>query len=101
MARSFGDIFRNNSLKNGLLPIIVDAETHRRILESGGAPGAVVTAQPLTIDLVSQTVRLADGTVTTFAIDAFSKHCLLEGVDELGYLISVAERITQYEAIHG
>ena len=73
VSTSFADIFKGNSLKNGLLPIVVPPEIHARLLES---PGAVVK-----IDLASQTLTLEDGTAVEFPIDAFSKHCLLEGVD--------------------
>ena len=83
ISTSFADIFRNNSLKNGLLPIIVDAETHRMLFDLvEEAPNA-----ELTIDLASQTLTLPGGQVVTFPIDAFSKTCLLNGVDELGYIL--------------
>ena len=82
ISTSFADIFRNNSLKNGLLPVIVDAATHRRLLDLAADPSAEVT-----VDLDSQTVRLPDGSTATFPIDGFSKTCLLEGVDQLGYLL--------------
>ena len=90
ISTSFADIFKGNSLKNGLLPIVVPPEIHARLLES---PGAVVK-----IDLASQTLTLEDGTAVEFPIDAFSKHCLLEGVDELGYILKQDAAIAAYEA---
>lgn len=96
ISTSFADIFRNNALKNGLLPIIVTSETHRdlfELLEEG--PRAEVT-----IDLASQTVTLPVGNTVTFPIDGFSKSCLLNGVDELGYLLGFEEKIAAYEAAH-
>jgi 3-isopropylmalate/(R)-2-methylmalate dehydratase small subunit len=94
ISSSFADIFRNNALKNGLLPVVVDAAMHRRLFELHAAdPGAEVT-----VDLAAQTLRLPDGSVATFPIDGFAKHCLLEGVDELGYLLSYLPAIAAYEA---
>jgi 3-isopropylmalate/(R)-2-methylmalate dehydratase small subunit len=87
---SFADIFKQNSLKNGFLPIVVPADAHATLLKS---PGAVVT-----IDLAAQTLRLWDGRVVEFPIDPFSKHCLLEGVDELGYILQQEPAIAAYEA---
>jgi 3-isopropylmalate/(R)-2-methylmalate dehydratase small subunit len=92
----FADIFRNNSLKNGLLPIIVDEETHRQLL-------SLAEEDPetqVTVDLESQTVTLPDGRAVTFPIDGFSKHCLLNGVDQLGYLLSLEAETAAYEAEH-
>jgi 3-isopropylmalate/(R)-2-methylmalate dehydratase small subunit len=95
ISTSFADIFRNNSLKNGLLPVIVDAATHRRLLELTADPSAQVT-----VDLASQTLRLPDGQAVTFPIDGFAKDCLLEGVDQLGYLIKYGPQISAYEQTH-
>lgn len=92
----FADIFRNNSLKNGLLPIIVDEETHRQLI-------SLAEEDPetqVTIDLATQTVTLPDGRAVTFPIDGFSKHCLLNGVDQLGYLLSLEAETAEYEAAH-
>ncbi len=92
----FADIFRNNSLKNGLLPIIVDAETHQALLDlAEEAPEAEVH-----IDLASQTVTLPNGQKASFPIDPFSKTCLLEGIDELGYLMKQTPEIEAFEASH-
>jgi 3-isopropylmalate/(R)-2-methylmalate dehydratase small subunit len=90
VSTSFADIFKGNSLKNGLLPIVVPADIHAVLIKS---PGAIVK-----IDLASQTLTLADGTAVEFPIDAFSKHCLLEGVDELGYILKQDDAISAYEA---
>ena len=90
---SFADIFRNNSLKNGLLPIIVDYETHRMLFD-------LVEEVPnteLTIDLESQTLAFPHRSVT-FPIDPFNKACLLNGVDELGYIMSFEKEIAEFES---
>ena len=94
ISTSFADIFRNNSLKNGLLPIVVDVATHARLF-------ALAAAQPdgkYRVDLAAQTVTLPDGTAFDFQIDPFARTCLLQGVDELGYLLSHAPAIERYEA---
>jgi 3-isopropylmalate/(R)-2-methylmalate dehydratase small subunit len=90
VSTSFADIFRANSLKNGLLPIVVPADVHKELLES---PGAVVK-----IDLATQTLTLPSGRAVKFPIDAFSRHCLLEGIDELGYILQQDAAIAAYEA---
>lgn len=93
IALSFGDIFRNNSLKNGLLPIQVDAETHQRLkdlLEE-------LPREEWQINLEEQTLFTPDGEKVKFDIDAFSKTCLVQGNDELGYLLSFSEKIAAYE----
>lgn len=95
ISTSFADIFRNNALKNGLLPIVVDAATHRRLFEQLAAdPAAQVT-----VDLAAQSLTLPDGSSVTFPIDAFSRTCLLQGVDELGYLLGHEDQIRAYEAV--
>jgi 3-isopropylmalate/(R)-2-methylmalate dehydratase small subunit len=90
ISTSFGDIFRANSLKNGLLPVIVPPDANAELLKS---PGAI-----LKIDLATQTVTLPSGRAVTFPIDSFSKQCLLEGVDELGYMLKQEPAIAAYEA---
>lgn len=93
ISTTIADIFRNNALKNGLLPVVVSPQAHARLM-------ALYAAQPslsLTIDLPSQTLRLADGSQESFPIDSFSKTCLLNGVDELGYLLSLEAEIARYE----
>ena len=96
ISTSFADIFRNNSLKNGFLPIIVDEETHQQLL-------SIVAEEPeaeVTVDLAEQKVMLPDGRSVAFPIDNFSKTCILEGLDQLGYLQKQEEHITAYEATH-
>jgi 3-isopropylmalate/(R)-2-methylmalate dehydratase small subunit len=96
ISTSFADIFRNNALKNGLLPIVVDRETHQQLF-------SLVEEDPqaeVTVDLASQTVQLPDGRRVTFPIDGFSRRCLLDGVDELGYLLGLEPAIAAYEAAH-
>jgi 3-isopropylmalate/(R)-2-methylmalate dehydratase small subunit len=90
ISTSFADIFKGNSLKNGLLPIVVPAEIHGALIES---PGAAVT-----VDLATQTLTMPDGKTVEFPIEPFSKHCLLEGVDELGYILKQDAAIAQYES---
>lgn len=89
ISTSFADIFKGNALKNGLLPVVVPAPVHAALIAS---PGAAVK-----IDLATQTLTLADGTAVEFPIDAFAKHCLLEGVDELGYILKQESNIAAYE----
>jgi 3-isopropylmalate/(R)-2-methylmalate dehydratase small subunit len=89
ISTEIADIFRNNSLKNGLLPVIVDGQTHEWLLAN---PGAEVT-----IDLESCTLTLPTGTAVKFPIDAFARYCLMNGVDELGYLLSKDAEIRAYE----
>ena len=94
ISTSFADIFRQNSLKNSLVPIVVSRAVHAKLFEE-------VTKNPddtVKVDLVSQTLTLADGTAVEFAVDAFSKHCLLEGVDELGFILKQEAAIHAYEA---
>lgn len=94
ISTSFADIFRTNSLKNGLLPIVVDAATHRRLFELLAAdPDAV-----LTVDLAEQGVLLPDGSTIEFEIDPFARTMLLAGTDEIGYLLSKLPAIEAYEA---
>ena len=93
VSTSFADIFRNNALKNGLLPVAIDAEAHAALLsELARQPEAEVT-----IDLATQTLRLPDGTVVKFPIDPFARTCLLEGVDELGYILRFESFIEEHE----
>jgi 3-isopropylmalate/(R)-2-methylmalate dehydratase small subunit len=89
ISTEIADIFRSNSLKNGLLPIEIDEPSGEWLLEH---PGAEVT-----IDLDSATLRLPDGKVVAFPIEAFSRYCLLNGVDELGFLIARQREISAYE----
>jgi 3-isopropylmalate/(R)-2-methylmalate dehydratase small subunit len=89
ISTEIADIFRSNSLKNGLLPIEVDEPTGQWLLEH---PGIEVT-----IDLDSTTLRLPGGRVVGFPIERFARYCLLNGVDELGFLVSRQREISAYE----
>lgn len=90
ISTEIADIFRSNSLKNGLLPIIVDVATHRWLLEN---PGADVT-----IDLESSALSLPDGREVPFPIDGFSRYCLMNGLDQLGFLLENENAIQAFEA---
>jgi 3-isopropylmalate/(R)-2-methylmalate dehydratase small subunit len=90
IASSFGDIFYNNCLKNGLLPVVLPAEIVARLLSS-------LQGQTLRVDLGQQTVTLPDGGMYGFDVDPFAKHCLLNGIDELDYTLSLMDRIAAYE----
>jgi 3-isopropylmalate/(R)-2-methylmalate dehydratase small subunit len=90
VSTEIADIFRNNSLKNGLLPVVVDESTHQWLLAN---PGVEVE-----IDLPSSTLRLPGGRDVAFPIEPFARYCLLNGVDELGYLLGQTEAISAYES---
>jgi 3-isopropylmalate/(R)-2-methylmalate dehydratase small subunit len=92
ISTEIADIFRGNSLKNGFLPIVVDAQTSQWLFEH---PGAEVD-----IDLESARLTLPSGASVVFPIDAFARHCLLNGVDEFGYLRSKLPLIEEFEAAH-
>ncbi len=92
----FADIFRNNSLKNGLLPIVVSPEVHARLRD-------LIAREPdaeLTVDLAEEGVLLPDGSTIDFTIDPFAKRMLLAGTDELGYLLGKVPQIDAWEAAH-
>jgi 3-isopropylmalate/(R)-2-methylmalate dehydratase small subunit len=84
------DIFRNNALKNGLVPVVLEPAAVARL---AAAPGASVR-----IDLGAQTVTLPDGSTASFPIDGFARYCLMNGVDELGFLLSQEDAIAAYES---
>jgi 3-isopropylmalate/(R)-2-methylmalate dehydratase small subunit len=90
ISTSFADIFKGNALKNGLLPIIMPPDIHAELLKWSGIT--------LKIDLATQTVTLAGGRTVEFPIDPFAKQCLIEGVDELGYMLNQQPAIAAYEA---
>lgn len=93
ISTSFADIFRSNALKNGLLPIVVDKATHRELFD-------LVEEIPnveFQIDVAAQTLTLPGGRSVSFPLDPFPKTCLLEGVDELGYLMARQDAIARYE----
>jgi len=96
ISTSFADIFRNNALKNGLLPVIVGPETHHKLFRLTNSD---ISAQ-VTIDLAAQAMHLPDGEVVNFPIDSFNKLCLLEGVDSLAYLLKQESYISAYEQQH-
>lgn len=89
VSSEIADIFRSNALKNGLLPVIVPQDLLDRLLAEPGLE--------LTIDVAESTLSLPDGTSVGYPIDAFARHCLLEGIDQLGYLLQHADDITSFE----
>lgn len=94
LAPSFADIFFNNSFKNGLLPIVLSEE----IIEELFQQVAANEGYSLTVDLANQQIIKPDGGVIEFEVDPFRKHCLLEGLDDIGLTLQDAEQIKQYEA---
>jgi 3-isopropylmalate/(R)-2-methylmalate dehydratase small subunit len=96
LATSFADIFRANALKNGLVPVTLDVPVHARLV-------AQVEADPdaeVVVDLAAATVRLPDGEGVPFPIDPFAQAMLVEGRDELGYLLAHLDEIAAFEAAH-
>jgi 3-isopropylmalate/(R)-2-methylmalate dehydratase small subunit len=92
ISTSFADIFRGNSLKNSLLPIVVPRDVHAELFRN---PNITVK-----VDLAAQTLTLPGGRTIEFPVDRFAKHCLLEGIDELGYILQQAPAIASFEAAH-
>lgn len=92
ISTSFADIFKNNSLKNSLLPIVVPPDVHAELRKN--------PEQLVKVDLASQTLTLASGRKVEFPVDSFAKHCLIEGIDELGYIQQQAPAIAAFEAAH-
>ncbi len=96
ISTSYADIFQNNSLKNGLLPVAIDESTHSELLDLlEGDPSLEIT-----IDLGAQSITYGNGHRAEFDIDPFAKLSLMEGVDQLGYLLAMNEKITEFEAKH-
>jgi 3-isopropylmalate/(R)-2-methylmalate dehydratase small subunit len=96
LSTSYADIFRSNSLKNGVLPIVVDPATHARLFD-------LLARDPdaeLTVDLAEQGVLLPDGSTIDFDIDPFARRMILAGTDELGYLLARDPEIRAWEAAH-
>lgn len=89
ISTGIADIFRNNSLTNGLLPVIVDADTQQWLISN---PGAEVS-----IDVAARLLKLPDGRTAEFPLDGFSRYCLLNGVDQLGYLLKQGDAIAAFE----
>jgi 3-isopropylmalate/(R)-2-methylmalate dehydratase small subunit len=91
VSTEIADIFRSNSLKNGLVPVVVDKDTHRWLLDHPGAE--------LVVDLPSATIEL-DGKRVPFPIDKFSRYCLMNGIDQLGFLLEQEAAIARFERAH-
>jgi 3-isopropylmalate/(R)-2-methylmalate dehydratase small subunit len=89
----FADIFQGNALKNGLLPVVVDAETHQQLISLA----AEDPQTQVSVDLETQTLTLPDGRAVQFPVDPFSRYCLLNGVDQLGFLLGLETHINAYE----
>ena len=89
ISTEIADIFRNNSLKNGLLAIVIDSESHERLMAKPG--------EEIVIDIESTTITLPDGKAIEFTMDGFARHCLLEGVDQLGFLQQSSDLIKSFE----
>ena len=89
VSSEIADIFRSNSLKNGLLPVVVDEATNQWLLDN---PGAEVK-----IDVATGSLQLPNGTTVNFPIEGFARHCLLNGIDELGFLLSKEQEIARFE----
>ncbi len=92
VSTEFADIFRTNCLKNGLLPVVIDEQTHAWLLANPGAE--------IDIDIGSSTLTLPDGTKVSFPLEGFARYCLMNGVDELGFLLSKNDAISAYEKSH-
>ena len=94
ISTDFADIFRNNALKNGLLPVIVDRDTQQQLFSLADEDPRTAVS----VDVEAQTLTLPDGRKVGFPLDGFSKHCLLNGVDQLGYLFALDDEVAAYEA---
>ncbi len=97
IARSFADIFKGNALKNGLLPVTIDPLLHGELVAAVQRDAMA----PVTVDLEAQEVQLPGGKKASFTVDSFARRCLLDGVDELGYLLSFSDRIDAFERRRG
>ena len=93
ISTDFADIFRNNALKNGLLPIIVDGETQQQLFSLAEEDPST----SVSVDVEAQTLTLPDGRAVRFPLDGFAKYCLLNGVDQLGYLLALDDEVRAYE----
>ncbi len=94
ISTSFADIFKQNSLKNSLLPIVVPADVHAELFQAVAADSKATVK----IDLPNQTLTTPSGRTVEFPVDGFSKHCLVEGVDELGFILQQEKDIAAFEA---
>ena len=90
ISSEIADIFRNNSLNNGLVPVVVDEATHQWLLDN---PGAEVT-----VDVAACEVRLPEGKTATFELEPFARHCIMEGIDQMGFLLQNLDNIEAFEA---
>ena len=93
ISTEFADIFRNNALKNGLLPIVVDEQTQQQLFSLAEEDPSTTVS----VDVERQTLALPDGRDVNFPLDGFSKYCLLNGVDQLGYLLNLEETVENFE----
>ncbi|QNT77444.1 3-isopropylmalate dehydratase small subunit [Entomobacter blattae] len=89
ISNEIADIFRNNALKNGLLALVVDDDAHKFLLNN---PGTLTT-----INLAEQTITIGNLRTVSFTIDSFTKHCLMQGIDQMGFLLQNAQKISEYE----
>ena len=96
VAPSFADIFYNNCFKNGILPVVLDGATVDRLFAAVEASEGFTLA----LDLPAQTLTTSDGEVLAFEVDAFRKHCLLEGLDDIGLTLQHVDAIRDFEARH-
>jgi len=92
ISTQIADIFRNNALKNGVVPVVVDEDTHAWLLSN---PGAHVR-----IDLENSRLSLPTGAQADFPMEPFARYCLLNGIDELGYILKQADAISRFEHTH-
>jgi len=92
ISTEFADIFRTNCLKNGLVPVLIDEQTHTWLLAHPN--------EEVSVDVEKSTLTLPDGTTVKFPLEGFARYCLLNGVDELGYLLSQNSAISTYEQRH-
>ncbi len=90
ISSEIADIFRNNSLNNGLVPVVVDETTHQWLLDN---PGAEVT-----VDVEACEVRLPEGKTASFELEPFARHCIIEGIDQMGFLLQNLDNIEAFEA---
>jgi 3-isopropylmalate/(R)-2-methylmalate dehydratase small subunit len=93
VSTEIADIFRSNALKNGLLPVVIDPTIHAWLIEHPGVE--------ITVDVETRQLMLPDGRTIQFPLEAFARYCILNGVDELGFLLKQADRIAAYEHTHG
>lgn len=94
ISTDFADIFRNNALKNGLLPIIVDADTQQQLFSLADEDPSTT----ISVDVEAQLLTMPDGRAVSFPLDGFSKYCLLNGVDQFGYLLALDDEVQAFEA---